>query len=127
MLLTCNKCFASSDHRLDLSNGSVVCNRCGQEIDNISPYMKNALKSSGQVTNRASKIDPQINKPKAPAMPESVGAKPKANSNSGDFRLSDDGSSLKFASSKTEEELREAEESLREKMLAKLEESELEV
>lgn len=41
-----------SEAKLDLDNNKVICQECGQEIDNITVFTKNALKDVGQVIKR---------------------------------------------------------------------------
>lgn len=55
MLISCNSkgCGKSSDALLDTQSNEVICQECGQVIQNIAEPMKRALKNAGQVVRSA--------------------------------------------------------------------------
>jgi hypothetical protein len=51
MLIKCTTrgCFAETEAKLDVKNDTVICESCGNVIERITPYIKRALKDSGQI------------------------------------------------------------------------------
>jgi hypothetical protein len=54
IMIACNNkgCFSTDYHKLDTDTDQVVCSKCGNEIPNVSHYMKRTLKDFGQVFKR---------------------------------------------------------------------------
>ena len=59
MLIKCTTkgCFAESEAKYDVKNDIVVCEACGNKIENITIYIKKALKDAGQIL-RSRKLEP---------------------------------------------------------------------
>ena len=51
MLIMCTTkgCRQMSEAKLDLKSNDVICEECGNVIENVTPFMKKSLKSIGQV------------------------------------------------------------------------------
>jgi RNase P subunit RPR2 len=51
MNFTCNRkgCMQSSEAKLNLETNEVICDECGQVIDNMTEFTKRTLKQAGQV------------------------------------------------------------------------------
>lgn len=52
MLVRCNlncKNGVTTDASLNLDTDEVICNKCGDVIENITSYAKNAMKSNGDI------------------------------------------------------------------------------
>ncbi|MHA2216341.1 MAG: hypothetical protein ACXACY_10405 [Candidatus Hodarchaeales archaeon] len=51
MLLDCTVrgCLQTTEAKLDRETGEVICDACGNNIPNVTPYIKKALNSVGQV------------------------------------------------------------------------------
>ena len=57
MLIDCTTkgCLKKSEAKLDVEKDQVICDECGNPIDNITKFTKKALKSLGQVVRIKSK------------------------------------------------------------------------
>ena len=57
MLIACTTkgCMALTEAKLDRSSGDVICEQCGNAIENITPFMKKSLESVGQVLRSRAK------------------------------------------------------------------------
>lgn len=51
MLITCTTrgCLKQSEAKLNKDTGDVVCDECGNTIENITKFMKKSLETSGQI------------------------------------------------------------------------------
>lgn len=65
MLITCTAkgCMKQSEAKLNKETDEVVCMECGNPIVNVSPYIKRALLSQGQVLRSAEKKPFQVHCP----------------------------------------------------------------
>ena len=56
MIIVCNaKCRGVVDASLDVDENKVVCNTCGELIDNVTEFIKLSMKSSGDVIKSRSR------------------------------------------------------------------------
>jgi hypothetical protein len=57
MLINCTTkgCLKATEAKLNRETGEVICEDCGNPIQNITPYMKKSLDSVGQVLRSVSK------------------------------------------------------------------------
>lgn len=57
MLLTCTHkgCLKLGEHKLKVQTDEVICEYCGNAIENITEYTKRVMKSSGQIIKEVKK------------------------------------------------------------------------
>lgn len=55
MIAEC-KCSTTVDALLNVDTNKVMCQNCGEEIENISEFMKNTMKSTGQIIRNGSNV-----------------------------------------------------------------------
>ena len=57
MLIDCTTkgCLQKTEAKLNISTNEVICDECGNIIENVTEYIKRALKSSGQVMRSKAK------------------------------------------------------------------------
>jgi|TARA_R110001583_G_scaffold16234_28_gene66385 hypothetical protein len=56
MLVYCDsKCKTTVNASLDVSSNEAICNQCGEEIVNVSQYLKISMKTNGDILRRNKK------------------------------------------------------------------------
>ena len=57
MLIMCTTkgCLQMSEAKLDVKSNDVICEACGNVIENVTPFMKKSLKSIGQILRNNTK------------------------------------------------------------------------